>query len=91
MSQNIDIFEADIIDETLLSLEDICRATQTQPDFVITLIEHNVIEPIGSRQSWQFDSVCLKRTRIAVSFARDLDINLPGIALALDLLEQLNH
>ncbi len=49
-----------------------------------------VLEPIGETpQDWQFTGQSLRRTRLALSFTRDLEINPAGVALALDLLDEI--
>lgn len=75
-----------------LNLEEISQAVHLQPDRIIEMVEYHLLEPLGSSpEQWQFDDVCLKRARIAASFYRDLEVNLSGIALALDLLDQIEQ
>jgi len=75
-----------------LTLDELCNAIQTQPEIVVQLIEYQLIHPEGeTRQDWRFDSVCLKRARIAASFYHNLEVNMPGIALALELLDEIDH
>ena len=84
--------EAVIIDDHhTLSLTEVCQLLHIETVFVNDLIEHDIIQPRGRHENWQFDSICLHRTRLAVSFYHDLGVNLNGIALALDLIEQLNE
>lgn len=80
-----------IIEESSsLTLEEFCQATRTQREIVLQMVEHQLIEPEGgSPEQWRFDSFSLKRGRIAASFYHDLEINMPGIALALDLLDKI--
>jgi len=80
-----------IIDETQpLTLEEFCYAIHTEPKIIIQMVEYQLIEPIGeSPDEWRFDSLSLKRARIAASFHRDLEVNMPGVALALELLDQI--
>ena len=78
--------------EGKLSLEDLCEAINSNSDFVISLIEQDLLEPHGSDPTnWQFDLVCYKRAKRAASFHHDLEINMPGIALALDLLDKIDR
>ncbi|MBP1152859.1 hypothetical protein JOD69_004728 [Methylocaldum sp. RMAD-M] len=39
--------------------------------------------------NWQFNTAALRRLQTALHLQRDLGVNLPGAALALDLLEEL--
>lgn len=75
-----------------LKLDELSQAVDIQHEIIIEMIEHHLIEPEGhSPTSWKFDDVCLKRAKIAASFYRDLEINIPGIAIALDLLDKIEH
>jgi chaperone modulatory protein CbpM len=39
---------------------------------------------------WRFSGTALRRARTALRLQRDLEINLPGVALALELLEEID-
>lgn len=78
--------------EISLTLVELCTATQLETELVIEMVQIQVLEPVGeSPQEWHFDAHNLKRAKTAASFHRDLEINLNGIALALDLLEQIDE
>ena len=73
-----------------LSLQDLCHACSTSTEWVIELVDEGVLEPIGHDQShWQFSGPSLLRARAAMRMQQDLQINLAGIALALDLMEEM--
>lgn len=75
---------------TPLSFEELCQAIDLQRDLVIEMIEQHLIEPEGhSPNDWQFDNIALKRAKTAANFYRDLEVNLEGIALALDLMDKI--
>jgi chaperone modulatory protein CbpM len=80
-----------IIEESqALTLEEFCHATQTQKELVLQMIDYQLISPAGDTpEQWRFDSHSLKRGRIAASFYQDLEVNLPGVALALELLDKI--
>lgn len=81
-----------INEDNLLSLDDICRATRAQEDLILQLIEYHIIQPKGaSKENWVFDRFALKRARLARNFYYDLDVNLAGIGLLLDLLEKIEE
>ena len=49
-----------------------------------------VLEPLGETpQDWCFTGASLHRARLALWLTRDLEINLPGVALALDLFDEI--
>lgn len=73
-----------------LSLEELALALHAQPDVIVEMIEYHFIEPQGRQpQEWRFDSLALKRARIALSFLRELEINMAGIGLALELMDRI--
>jgi chaperone modulatory protein CbpM len=57
---------------------------------VITWVFEGVLEPIGETpKDWRFTGQSLRRARLALSLTRDLEVNAPGVALALDLLDEI--
>ncbi len=81
-----------IIEDDPLTLGQLCRACGTHADWVISLVEEGIIEPDGKElHSWRFSSVSLVRVRSALRLHRDLGVNLEGIGLALDLMEELEN
>lgn len=81
-----------VIEDDNLTLEQLCQACGVHTDWVISLVEESIIEPQGNEiQRWRFSGACLVRVRSALRLQRDLGVNLAGIALALDLLEELEN
>jgi chaperone modulatory protein CbpM len=79
-------------EEVVLSLGELCRASRLSAERVIELAEEGVVEPIGrSPERWQFRGVSLRRIRRARRLKEDLGINTAGVALVLDLLEELEE
>ena len=77
-------------DETELSLNDLCRACSSSAEWVIALVEEGALEPVGYEQTrWRFTGTSLQKAHTAMRLQRDLGINLAGIALALDLLDEM--
>ncbi len=99
MNQNI--LEGTVLDEKIvLSLNDLCRACCCSEEWIIELIDEGAIEPEGRttmlRQTvadevnqWSFSAYDLERALTAMRLQRDLEINLAGVALALDLLNEI--
>lgn len=81
-----------IIENDHLTLGQLCRACGVHADWVISLVEEGIIEPDGKEiHLWRFSGVNLVRVRSAIRLQRDLGVNLAGIALALDLMEELEN
>ena len=79
-------------EEVVLSLGELCRASRLSAERVIELAEEGVIEPIGRNpQTWRFRGVSLRRIRCAQRLEEDLGVNTAGVALVLDLLEELEE
>lgn len=81
-----------VIEDDSLTLEQLCHACGVHADWVISLVEESIIEPQGDEiQVWRFSGDSLVRVRSALRLHRDLGVNLAGIALALDLMEELEN
>jgi chaperone modulatory protein CbpM len=76
---------------TILSLDDLCRLCAVERTFIVELVEEGVLSVMqADAAEWRFAGVALRRARLALRLQRDLEINLPGVALALQLMEELN-
>ena len=85
------ILKGIVLDEnTELSLNELCQACASSAECIIELVEEGVLEPVVFQQTqWRFGANSLLRARAAMRLQRDLGINLAGVALALDLLEEI--
>ena len=75
-----------------LTLEELCDLCETTPDFVHELIAYGTVEPesfISERLI--FDVKQLDRVKSILRLQHDLEVNLPGAALAIDLLDQIDQ
>ena len=82
-----------LIDEyTELSLNDLSRACSSSAEWIIELVEQGALEPINYQQTqWRFTGTSLQKVRTAMRLQRDLGINLAGVALAMDLLDEVEQ
>ncbi|MBW8369466.1 MAG: chaperone modulator CbpM [Thiobacillus sp.] len=79
-----------IVEEDMpLTLEDLCQACCASREHVVAWVVEGVLEPIGDTADWRFTGASLHRARLALSLTLDLEINLPGVALALDLFDEI--
>lgn len=77
-------------EQTELTLNDLCRACSSSADWIIELVDEGVLEPVIYQQTqWRFSGSSLQKARTAMRLQRDLGINLAGVALALDLLDEI--
>ena len=73
-----------------LTIVELCRACRTSEHEIELWVVEGVLQPRGaSRESWRFGGDALARIRVATRLTRDLDLNAPGVALALDLLDRI--
>ena len=80
-----------IVEESAeLSLTELSHACCTSTEWLVELVDEGVLEPAGPQQTqWRFSGASLKRARTARRLHEDLNINLAGVALALDLIEEI--
>ena len=77
-------------EEVSFSLAQLCQASGAEADQVVILVQEGVLTPSGSGpQDWQFQGPSLKRTLRVIRLARDFELGLPGAALVMDLLEEI--
>lgn len=75
-----------------LTFAELCEICHLPRERVYIFIEHDIIHPKGRREEeWEFDLQQLKRVQRALRLQHDLELNLQGVALALDLLEELEE
>ena len=80
-----------VIEDDRLTLEQLCEACNVSVEWIHSLIEESIIEPQGQDiRLWRFSGASLVRVRSAFRLQHDLGVNLAGIALALDLISELN-
>ena len=74
-----------------VTLAEISRSCAVHAECIIELVEEGVLAPIGrDPRRWRFDGAQIRRASVALRLQRDLGVNLAGVALALDLLDELN-
>jgi chaperone modulatory protein CbpM len=99
MTRSID---PELLDERLrFSLRDMCRICGVHAEFLVELVQEGVIAPsaepspppvrdaLAGPHPWRFDGYAVVRVQRAVRLQQDLGVNLAGIALALELLDEI--
>jgi len=78
--------------EPTLTLAEFSRACDEPVEWVIALVEEGVLDPQGDRPiHWLFATSNLRRALRAQRMQQDLGLNMPGIAVALDLLDEIER
>lgn len=75
-----------------LDLAELCQTISLTEEIVIEIVDLGIVEPSGRNpKEWQFDIQMIATTRKALRLHYDLDIDWPGIALAVSLLDELEQ
>lgn len=79
-------------DETEVGLSELCRLCGVSADYVVSLVEEGLVEPLETGAGgWRFPAAAIVRTRTAIRLQRDLELNLPGLAMTLQLLDEVQQ
>ena len=72
------------------TLDEVCEICDVTVDRVVSLVEFGVLKPEGcDLDEWRFPAYSIIQARRAHRLQRDLELDLPGLALTLDLLEEI--
>jgi chaperone modulatory protein CbpM len=85
--------EGSVVEEEVhMSIVEISQATRAPEDLIMAWVSEGVLSPAGSSpEDWRFSGESLKRAKTAAHLSHDLELNTPGVALALDLLDEINR
>ncbi len=90
MDSNAGLRGSIVEEEIELTTVELCHACGTSVRQVEVWVVEGVLHPRGSsREEWRFGGDSLGRMKVATRLARDLELNEPGVALALDLLARI--
>jgi chaperone modulatory protein CbpM len=79
-------------EEVHMSIVEISRAIRAPDDLIMSWVSEGVLSPAGSSpEDWRFSGESLKRAKTAAHLTHDLELNTPGVALALDLLDEISR
>ena len=86
-----DLLRGVVLDESLtLSLSELCEYCGVEESVVIEMVREGIAEPIDEASDrWHFSGRSVARIRVAHRLSRDLEVNLAGAALALELLDEI--
>lgn len=93
VKQTTDILSGRIVeDETRLTLRQLCDTCSVRAEYIIELVDEGFIEPSGVEKShWCFNGVSIRRVQKAKRLQHDLGINLAGVALAVELIDEIEQ
>ncbi len=75
-----------------MRIEEVCVAAGVSIRALIEIVDYGIVEPEGgSRRNWRFDPQAIALIKRAARIKHDLDIDWGGVALALDLLSEIDE
>ena len=83
-----------ILDEkTELTVSDLCRSCSVRREKIMALVEEGILTPIIGKQgdAYTFSGASVKRAHRALKLQRELELDLSGVAIALELLEEIER
>lgn len=75
-----------------LSLQEITDSFGVTKDVIVEIINEGIIDVASNNEAeWQFNNEAVGRIRTVLQLQRDLNINLAGSALVLELLAEIDN
>jgi len=81
----------EVVDESqTYSLVQVCVICGVVTDRIAALVDFGIVVPTGERpEMWRFNEYAIHRAKKALRLRRDLGLNLQGLALSLELLDEI--
>ena len=86
---------SDTLQPAELTMDELCRTCAVHTGYIVELVHEGIIVPAvlagssSAPESWRFNSLHVRHIKVAWRLQHDLAVNLPGAALALQLLDEL--
>jgi chaperone modulatory protein CbpM len=79
-------------ESAVLTVKDLSRICAVDERHIVEFVEEGVLHVVETDAAeWRFTGAALRRARVALRLERDLELNLAGVALALELIEELQR
>ncbi len=88
MDKNELVIIADYATDSKLSISEVCEICSISKEYLMELVAYEILSQQQAQEMY-FDLMQLHRLQKALRLQRDLDVNLAGIAIILDLQDQL--
>ncbi|WP_296188210.1 chaperone modulator CbpM [Pseudomonas sp. UBA1879] len=76
----------------VIDMKEFCQVVDVPVAYVIEIVEHGIVEPQGHKpDDWLFDTYSLSIAKRAAKLHHDLAMEWDGVALALNLLDELEQ
>tara|TARA_R110001599_G_scaffold353884_2_gene602347 strand:- start:31917 stop:32231 length:315 start_codon:yes stop_codon:yes gene_type:complete len=75
-----------------LTLTEVTRSVRLSADTIVTIVDCGIVEPRGEQPNqWLFEPQMVALMQRACRLQRDLELDWPAVALAMDLIEDLQR
>jgi len=94
MAERTEGIDGVLLDEqTVVSIQELTRVCGLSVEQVRVMVGEGMLHPSdgGRPEHWRFTGIEIRRARRALRLQRDLELNLSGTALALDLLDEIEQ
>jgi chaperone modulatory protein CbpM len=79
-------------ESAVLTVRDLSRMCAVDERHIVEYVEEGVLSVVEwNTAEWRFTGAALRRARLALRLERDLELNLAGVALAIELMEELER
>ncbi len=87
------VHEGEIVAATrTYTLIQVCAICGVQSERLVELVSFGIVAPVGARtEPWSFDETAVHRLKKALRLHRDLGLDQQGLALSLDLLDEIDR
>ncbi|HEV7357584.1 MAG TPA: chaperone modulator CbpM [Steroidobacteraceae bacterium] len=86
------VLSGSLFDESArLSIGDLSRMCAVDERHIVEFVEEGVLHVVDISTEWRFTGDELRRARLALRLQRDLELNLAGVALAVELIEEISQ
>jgi chaperone modulatory protein CbpM len=86
------VLSGSLFDESArLSIGDLSRMCAVEERHIVEFVEEGVLHVVDISTEWRFTGDELRRARLALRLERDLELNLAGVALAVELIEEISQ
>ena len=77
-------------ESAVLTVKDLSRMCAVDERHIVEFVEEGVLDVVAiDTTEWHFTGAALRRARLALRLERDLELNLAGVALVIELTEEL--
>ena len=83
-------------EHVLFTLEEVCERCDIHVDIIVEMIEYGIAEPVepieqSTESIWYFNSHALVRLQRAQRLMNGLELNLSGVALSRELMDEIEE